>query len=148
MKFWNFLGRVIDQLNSFSCNSKGLSNFCKFFSEGHWPIEPLHMLVYGNPYLDLRTFCNKYNHFWPIEYVNRCSTVSAFCWSKSTHFCKSKFAANLLQKRTPNKFCVNERRGALKSLFLEDGKERVVNFWVLKISCQANSACVTSESGT
>ncbi len=53
--------------------------FEKKFSGGHWPIEPLHMWVYGNPYLDLSTFCNKYNHFWPVEYVNRGSTVSPFC---------------------------------------------------------------------
>jgi hypothetical protein len=30
-KFWNFLGKVIDQLNPFTCNSKGLTNFCNFF---------------------------------------------------------------------------------------------------------------------
>jgi hypothetical protein len=33
--FRNFLGRVIDQLNPFTCNSKGLSNFFQFFLEGH-----------------------------------------------------------------------------------------------------------------
>ncbi len=28
---WNFLGKVIDQLNPFTCKSKGLANFCSFF---------------------------------------------------------------------------------------------------------------------
>ncbi len=32
-KFWNFWVKIIDQLNPFTCNSKGLTNFCIFFGK-------------------------------------------------------------------------------------------------------------------